>query len=255
MFRVKHSVAIAIFSKGKRLSPAAEIMDLANVRTDQGEIAIDLSLRRWDDEDIDAWADPLTLEERARAERFRQSDDRRRYILGRSLLRTMLGRRLDRAPGSLIFGANAHGKPTLADADGLAFNVSHSGDYVLVAVGDAAAIGVDVEQWRPDLALMDVGRRVFTAAELALIRDAPEAEKAFRFFRQWTFKEAVAKACGLGLSLDLRRFEVAFADHAPRLLSHGAWALGAASDWRLEAIPVGEGYCGALAVRPWETRS
>ncbi len=161
----------------------------------------------------------------------------------------MLGRRLDRAPGSLIFGANSHGKPTLADADGIAFNVSHSGDYVLVAVGQAAAIGVDVERWRPDIDVAGVGRQVFTPAELALIADAPDGEKTFRFFRQWTFKEAVAKATGLGLALDLQRFEIAFPDGAPHLVFHGVPELGEAADWRLATVRIEHGYFAALAVR------
>jgi len=224
-------------------------MDAANVKTDRRERSIDLSLRRWDDEDIEAWVHLLTLEERARADRLRHGDDRRRYILGRGLLRTMLGRRLDRAPRSLVLRANPHGKPTLADAEGLAFNVSHAGDYVLVAVGRAAAIGVDVEQIHPGLDMMGVGRQVFTPAEWALIADAPAALKSFHFFRQWTFKEAVAKATGLGLSLDVRRFQIAFADQTPRLVIGDADELGRVSDWRLEAIAVDERHCAALAVR------
>jgi 4'-phosphopantetheinyl transferase len=103
---------------------------------------------------------------------------------------------------------------------------------------------------------MGVGRQVFTPAELAAIANAPDAEKTFRFFRQWTFKEAVAKAVGLGLSLDLKRFEVAFPDEVPQLVCHGAAELGAASDWRLETIAVDDGYCAALAVRtPTHTTS
>jgi 4'-phosphopantetheinyl transferase len=212
---------------------------------------IDLELHRLDDEVIGAFADLLTLHERARAARFRHADDRRRYIIGRGVLRRLLGRRLNRAPGSLAFGASPHGKPTLAEAGEIAFNVSHSGDYVLVAVGRAAAIGVDVEQVRPNLDLMGVGARVFTPAELASISGAPDALKTSRFFRHWTFKEAVVKAVGLGLSLDLKRFEIAFADKSPQLISHGAVELGMTSDWRLEAVEVEDGYSAALAVRPW----
>jgi 4'-phosphopantetheinyl transferase len=205
---------------------------------------IDLELRRLGDEDIDAWSALLTPQERVRAGRFRQSDDRRRCILGRGLLRKMLGRRLARAPASLMFSANPHGKPTLVDAGEIAFNVSHSGDYVLVAVGIRS--GID---------LTGVGRRVFTPAERAMIAGAPEAEKALRFFRQWTFKEAVVKAVGLGLSLDLKRFEIVFLDGAPRLVSHGAVELGAASDWRLTTVAMEGAYSAALAVRPWQRGS
>jgi 4'-phosphopantetheinyl transferase len=212
---------------------------------------IDLELHRLDDEVIGAFADLLTLQERARADRFRHIDDRRRYIVGRGVLRRMLGRRLDRAPGSLAFGSSPHGKPTLADAGEIAFNVSHSGDHVLVAVGRAAAIGVDVEQMRPGVDLVGVGARVFTPGELASIAGAPDDEKTSRFFRHWTFKEAVVKAVGLGLSLDLKRFEIAFPNDSPQLISHGAPELGTASGWRLEAVAVADGYSAALAVRPW----
>ncbi len=212
---------------------------------------VDLELHRLGDEEIAAFADLLTLQERARADRFRQADDRRRYIVGRGVLRRMLGRRLNRAPGSLAFGASPHGKPTLADAGEIAFNVSHSGDYVLVAVGRAAAIGVDVEQLRSGMDLVGVGARVFTPAELASITGAPEAQRRACFVRQWTFKEAVVKAVGLGLSLDLKRFEIDFTNQVPQLISHGAAELGVASDWRLEAVAVADGYSAALAVRPW----
>jgi 4'-phosphopantetheinyl transferase len=214
------------------------------------DLAIALELRRCDAEDIDALVELLSPQERARAERFRQADDRRRFILGRGLLRTMLGRQLDLPPASLVFGANPHGKPTLADARGIAFNVSHSGDYVLVAVGRAAAIGVDVERVRPDVDVAGVGRQVFTPAERALIAAAPDARKTALFFRQWTLKEAVAKAVGLGLSLDLKRFEITFRNETPELAPHGAPELGAASDWRLWEAPVDGGHCAALAVRP-----
>jgi 4'-phosphopantetheinyl transferase len=219
--------------------------------TRSGGGEIDLELHRLDDEVIGAFTDLLTLPERARAERFRQADDRRRFIAGRGVLRRMLGRRLNRAPGSLAFGASPHGKPTLADAGEIAFNVSHSGDYVLVAVGRAAAIGVDVEQERPGLDLMGLGARVFTPAELASIAGVPDAQKSSRFFRHWTFKEAVVKAVGVGLSVDLKRFEIAIKNDAPQLISHGAVELGPVSAWRLEAVAVEDGYSAALAVRPW----
>jgi hypothetical protein len=56
---------------------------------------------------------------------------------------------------------------------------------------------------------------------------------------------------GLGLSLDLKRFEIDFTNQVPQLISHGAAELGVASDWRLEAVAVADGYSAALAVRPW----
>jgi 4'-phosphopantetheinyl transferase len=204
---------------------------------------------RHDRENIDAWLGLLSDEERARADRFLRPDDRRRSILGRGLLRRVLGRKLGRAPETLRFGTSAHGKPTLADAPGVAFNLAHSGDWVLVGVAEAAEIGIDIEAHRADLDLSGVARAVFTSSEQAAIRTGPAAETAVRFFRQWTFKEAVVKAVGLGLSLDLKGFEIDFQTGAPRLVRHRAEGLGDVSAWRLEAIPAEPGYSAALALR------
>ncbi len=212
---------------------------------------IDIFMLRLSQEDAAAWASLLTVAEIARADRFRQAEDRRRCILGRGLLRRTLGRALGVAPETVSFGVNAHGKPTLADLSDIAFNLAHSGDYVLAAVGRARAVGVDVERHRPDLDLLAVGRQVFTAGELAVIAAAPPERRHDLFFRQWTFKEAVVKAVGIGLSLDLKRFEVVFLGE-PRLVSHGVEELGDPADWRLTTLPVDPGYSAALAVQLWD---
>jgi 4'-phosphopantetheinyl transferase len=212
---------------------------------------IEILTLRVSKENVAAWSRLLTAEEIARADRFRQTEDRLRCILGRGLLRQALGRALDLAPEVVSFGVNAHGKPTLADPSEIAFNLAHSGDYVMAAVGRARAVGVDVERHRPDLDALAVGRQVFTAGELAVIAAAPPEQRHDLFFRQWTFKEAVVKAVGIGLSLDLKRFEVVFSGE-PRLVSHGVEELGDPADWRLTTLPVDPGYSAALAVQLWD---
>src|ERR1041384_645151 len=79
----------------------------------------------------------LSADERDRMERFRLEKDRRRYLIGRGLLRSLLGVYLNRAPQDLRFETTAAGKPHLASGLGqLQFNVSHSGEYVLIAITD-----------------------------------------------------------------------------------------------------------------------
>jgi len=70
----------------------------------------------------------LTPEERARAARFRQPTDRRRFVVGRASLRYLLGQQLGQAPAQITLVLNAFGKPQLPAPAPLHFNIAHSGD-------------------------------------------------------------------------------------------------------------------------------
>ena len=127
-----------------------------------------------------------------RAKRFRHEDDRLRCLAGSILLHEVLG--LDET--ALTFSAN--GKPS---ASGQPFNLSHSGEYAVLAVSDLP-VGVDIE--RCSLRHVRVAESVFTQAELQWMNEAPEE----RFTLLWTLKEAVSKALGLGLELKFSEFDV-----------------------------------------------
>ena len=84
-------------------------------------------------------------------QRFRFEKDRRRYLIGRGGLRTLLGRYLDLAPQDLRFETAAAGKPHLASGQGeLQFNLAHSGEFVLIAIAESRKVGIDVEEIRDD---------------------------------------------------------------------------------------------------------
>src|SRR5262245_40106295 len=87
----------------------------------------------------------LSADEEARARRFRFDDDRRRYLGGRGLVRVLLGRYLQIAPDRVRFDYTRFGKPHLAagvEPRALQFNVSHSGELLLIAVAAGRALGV-----------------------------------------------------------------------------------------------------------------
>lgn len=144
--------------------------------------------------------------ETQRVASFRFEADRRRSLVARATLRTLLGRHLDRDPRALRFVVGEQGKPALAENE-VEFNVSHSGGHVAIAISDAGPIGVDLEAVRATSDLLQLAERFFSPAEADVVRAAAESDRAARFFSYWTAKEAVIKAAGGGLSLDLRSFE------------------------------------------------
>ncbi|WP_066454813.1 4'-phosphopantetheinyl transferase family protein [Castellaniella caeni] len=138
--------------------------------------------------------------------RLRQPHDQLRSLLGRALARRLLAQRLNLSPARVPLMAGPHGKPQLAATSGADpawhFNVAHSGDQVLVAVGPYP-MGVDVERC-PDT----VNAALWRYATGTPNRHQPEGSAESNvsgeqaFCAEWVRREATLKACGLGLLLE-----------------------------------------------------
>jgi 4'-phosphopantetheinyl transferase len=86
-----------------------------------------------------------------RADGFRFSLDRERFLVGRGILRDILSRYLKLAPELIGFSYNRYGKPALEGNDeGLRFNVSHSHGVALYGVTRARTVGLEIEFIRED---------------------------------------------------------------------------------------------------------
>jgi 4'-phosphopantetheinyl transferase len=150
----------------------------------------------------------LSADERERAARRRHELDRRRYIAGRGILRTLLAGYLNRDPAELCMTYGPQGKPELAEQSGappIRFNVSHSGPLALYAFSRGARIGVDLERLRPLRHAHRVAERVFPAADLRSWLSLPPEHRLAGFFNRWTRLEAVAKLHGGGVWWLVRR--------------------------------------------------
>ena len=93
----------------------------------------------------------LDADERDRADRYRHEPSKRSFVRVRSALRVLLGHYLGQPAGSIRFELGEKGKPRLAGTtpdQGLVFNVSHSGEFGLIALAKDTALGVDVERIR-----------------------------------------------------------------------------------------------------------
>jgi 4'-phosphopantetheinyl transferase len=149
----------------------------------------------------------LNSDEKIRADRFYFNKHKRRFTTSRATLRIILSRYLNTAPERLEFTFNAQGKPAVTNSQKLQFNLSHTGDTALLAVGKGFPLGVDIEQYsaRP---YEGIARTLFSEHELMSLIKAPPSLKPALFFHVWAQKEAFIKACGLGLSYPTKEFTV-----------------------------------------------
>jgi len=171
----------------------------------------------------------LSPTEWIRAEHFHFERDCARFVAGRGLLRTILGRYLDMDPREIRFTQGAHGKPELEGTDSsLQFNLSHSGDLMLLAVTHARAVGIDLEFMRDDVPFQTLADYYFEPEDAWHLRLLPPDERAGKFYDLWTSTEAQLKASGQGIG------------HGLKVLESDRWSL-------LKLTPAA-GYAAALAV-------
>lgn len=177
----------------------------------------------------------LSNEERTRFRQYRSREAAERYVVTRSLVRGVLAERLDVPPSDVVVSRTPTGKPVLTGA--LHFNVTHSGDLILMAVSERNPVGVDVERRRPVPRVAELETRWLSEAErkdfATLRRLGVDASDAF--LRVWSLKEARLKALGVGIS----GAGVAVLGHVEAL----------PLDELLSALPGGEDpqYVGAIA--------
>lgn len=163
--------------------------------------------------------EPPSKDEREHAARFRQPADHDRFLAARALLRHALQEASEGqiASEDWSFRIDANGKPEVTDGlPQIAYNLSHSGSCVAVAISGNGPIGIDVESALPDLRL-EIIPDVLTAREQGMLRLLGRREQWDRFIRLWTVKEACGKALGLGMGIQFTTFEVALDPLAVRV--------------------------------------
>lgn len=158
--------------------------------------------------------------------------DRHNYLFGKMLL----------LHGIDVFGLrkfdldnmkySPYGKPYFDES--INFNISHSGKYVVCALSDEGPIGIDVEEVR-DINI-DNFRQVWTVNEWKRLNKSFYVNR--EFFYLWTRKEAVIKADGQGLSIELESIDVS----SDRVICNG-------DIWYLKELLVDNEYFVHLAIR------
>lgn len=211
----------------------------------------------------DAPARWLTGVDRQRYDRFAGDDDRRMFLLGRAMARSLVGAALGVPPAAWEWREGSHGRPEIArPATSVRFNLTHSAGLVACALADRCDVGVDVEDLQRRPVDPAVVARYCTPEEIADIAVSREGWHD-RFLRYWTLKEAYLKARGLGIAVPLAEIGFRLDDHRARIVFRGSlagaddrWALvltqptsrhilaaaaeatdGAAPTWRIEALP------------------
>lgn len=166
----------------------------------------------------------IQQEERDRIGQFVFAKDAKSAMAGRLLLRRFVCERMGIPWSEIKLERSPRGKPYLAaplkvssdsgpEPPAWSFNLSHQGDYAVLAAEQGVQVGVDImKTTMPGSSSVPeffrIMTRQFTAYEWSVIQSADsEQQQLAAFYRHWALKESFIKAIGTGLGFNLQRVE------------------------------------------------
>jgi 4'-phosphopantetheinyl transferase len=164
--------------------------------------------------------------------RYHQWQDRWRSLLGKLLLMDAMEKHSIPADMLDTLDYTHHGRPFFKDIEGIDFNISHSGSYVMCVIAFNVRTGIDIEEIKPQ----HLGDFANTMNEQQWQIINSSADPFRQFFTYWAIKESVIKADSRGLSLPLTGIHIT-----------GTTAQCDDHSWYLYPLQVDDNYCACLA--------
>jgi len=180
-------------------------------------------------------------EEIERANKYFHTKDKNRHIVCHGVLRIILGKYLNISPVLVEFGIGTNQKPFVKNSNTIRYNISHSGDYILIAIANDE-VGADIEIINKDFDYQDIIGEHFNNEEINFIKHDNSAE---RFFMLWTRKEALLKATAKGLDDDLKLICSLDGTH---LIS--GKTISTKNDWEINSFNLNPQYIASIAIDP-----
>jgi len=138
-----------------------------------------------------------------KVEKFRFQKDKQMSLLGKLLLKNVLEICFTNTSLNDI-KYTKYQKPYFEED--FSFNISHSGDYVVLAYSLCdSLLGIDIEKINKNLLIEDFNS-ILTFEEREYIKNSKYPYQTF--YDTWTIKEAVSKADGRGLGLPFKDIKI-----------------------------------------------
>ena len=184
--------------------------------------------------------DLLQQEERVKSDSFTKDEDRNRYMLGKIYVRKILANYLKTEPQNLGFKYSDRQKPILENHPMTNFNISHSGDYIIIGLANKWSVGVDIELMDPHIDLYNLIIECMSTTEVSVILNSEMPRQTF--YKYWTRKEALLKGIGIGSTDRLKDINC-----SDGLNLVPAEFSGFASSWKIWSFEMEDSYSVSIA--------
>lgn len=179
------------------------------------------------------------------ASKFKQVTYRDNYIICHGILRQLLSKHTGEPPETLQIEKAEFGKPFLLEFPQVSFNISHSGDVLVIAVSLRCQLGVDIECYKQRSTWEGLVKKCFAQEEIDYWYSLDTTERNADFYRIWVRKEAFVKAVGKGISLGLSQC-ILNPDGLESFLRVPSTLSGLVTDWQVYPLSLPENQFGAV---------
>lgn len=145
-----------------------------------------------------------------RANKIKVENKKNLFYLRKGLTRIIISDFINISPKEIEFYYDINGKPFIFNNlyKGVYFNISHSKEYLFIAISNKKNIGVDIEKIKLNWNYSLLAKSVFSKEDNIIFNSYSEDDKMRAFYKAWVQKEAISKALGLGISIGFNTFSV-----------------------------------------------
>lgn len=159
----------------------------------------------------------VSPDESARALKYHFERDRKIYLSGHVFIRKVISHYTELAPECIQLTPVVNTKPSVLNPPfPVYFNISHSGTYILVALGFDSDVGIDVEEIADGFDTDGFAENNYHPNECSSMLALSGDLETEYFYTVWTRKEAWLKLTGQGTSERLRELDFSGETESPK---------------------------------------
>ncbi|MFD1162101.1 4'-phosphopantetheinyl transferase family protein [Hwangdonia seohaensis] len=191
----------------------------------------------------------IDMDEKQKASKFRFKKDQNIFIIARGALRFLSAFYLNMDAKEIEFKYGEYGKPEYNFDSDLKFNISHSGEIIVLSFVKNFEIGVDIEKIKDNFDVFEIASNFFSTLEIETLKKVPKEKQVEYFYRCWTRKESFIKAKSVGLSFPLDSFSVCIHSDKKTELLETKWDAAEKHQWKLFTFSRQPDYLGAISIK------
>lgn len=190
----------------------------------------------------------LSTSEHQHANLFLLEENQNQFIISRAILKLLLASYTGQPVQSIQIKNDFNGKPYMVDKSDILFNISHSGNALLLGFTMGAEIGVDIERTNRTINHSKIIPILFSESEHEAFNHLKDSDKRVRILKSWTSKEAFFKAKGFGLKFPMIQLELSFLAQNVVQIINTDWDSMEKEHWSLKSFKLENQYHCAVAV-------